>query len=100
MEPSWERSAIWAGLRRLPRWLLILPIRIYQYSLSPLIGPRCRFAPSCSAYAAEALSTHGVLRGGWLAARRIVRCHPWGGFGYDPVPERLPPQGERLGRKA
>lgn len=63
-------------------------IRGYQLVLSPLIGPRCRHLPSCSEYAIEALETHGALRGGWLAARRILRCHPWGTSGYDPVPKR------------
>lgn len=93
--------AVMAGLRSLPRRLLILPIRVYQYVISPMIGPRCRFAPSCSEYAAEALSNHGVLRGGWLAVRRIVRCHPWGGSGYDPVPEATPKiDASHLGRRA
>jgi putative membrane protein insertion efficiency factor len=59
----------------------------YQWTLSPLIGPTCRFEPSCSHYALEALARHGALRGGWLALRRLARCHPWGGAGFDPVPE-------------
>ena len=66
----------------------ILPIRVYRYVISPLIGPRCRFAPSCSEYAMEAIQKHGVIRGSALAARRIGRCHPWGGSGYDPVPDK------------
>jgi putative membrane protein insertion efficiency factor len=61
-------------------------IRLYQYFLSPLIGPTCRFAPSCSDYAIEAIARFGVARGSWLALRRLLRCHPWGGSGYDPVP--------------
>lgn len=61
-------------------------IRVYQYLISPLLGPRCRFYPSCSHYAVEALQRHGPLRGGWLAARRILRCHPLNPGGYDPVP--------------
>jgi len=65
---------------------LVLLIRLYQHVVSPLLGPRCRFAPSCSAYAADALLEHGLLRGSWLAMRRIVRCHPWHPGGYDPVP--------------
>ncbi len=63
-----------------------LPIRFYRLVVSPLIGSNCRFQPTCSEYALEALKTHGAFRGGWLAARRIVRCHPLGGSGYDPVP--------------
>jgi putative membrane protein insertion efficiency factor len=61
-------------------------VRVYQVLLSPLLGGRCRFHPSCSAYALEALRLHGLLRGGGLALRRIGRCHPFGGSGYDPVP--------------
>ena len=61
-------------------------IRLYQLCISPLLGVNCRFAPSCSEYAAEALTRHGAVRGGWLTLRRLVRCHPWGGSGYDPVP--------------
>jgi uncharacterized protein len=69
-------------------------VRIYQVVLSPLKGivfgasACCRFAPSCSTYAIEALREHGLMRGGMLAARRVLRCHPWGGAGYDPVPEK------------
>ena len=68
------------------RRLFILPIRLYQILLSPVLPHSCRFIPTCSAYAVEAIMTHGVLRGGWLALRRLARCHPWGGSGYDPVP--------------
>ena len=63
-------------------------VQVYRYALSPLLGPRCRFYPSCSAYALEALEVHGGWAGAWLAARRILRCHPWHPGGYDPVPER------------
>jgi uncharacterized protein len=68
------------------RALCLLPIRAYQYVVSPLLPKSCRFLPTCSDYAAEAIATHGALRGGWLAARRLLRCHPWGAWGYDPVP--------------
>ena len=61
-------------------------IRFYQYAISPLIPPRCRFTPTCSQYAVEAIKKHGALKGGWLAAKRIARCHPFGGCGHDPVP--------------
>lgn len=66
--------------------LLILPIRGYQKFISPLTPPVCRFTPTCSQYAVEALQKHGPFRGLYLAIRRILRCHPWGGHGYDPVP--------------
>ena len=61
-------------------------LRAYRYAVSPLLPPACRFHPSCSAYAEEALERHGVLRGGWLAARRVCRCGPWHPGGCDPVP--------------
>lgn len=63
-------------------------VRVYQWTLSPLIGPVCRYTPSCSEYALQALASHGALRGGWLAARRLLRCHPWGSHGHDPVPAK------------
>lgn len=66
--------------------LLILPIRFYQKFISPLTPPSCRYTPTCSQYAVEALRKHGPLKGMYLAVRRILRCHPWGGHGYDPVP--------------
>ena len=67
--------------------VLSVPIRIYRCLISPMLPPRCRFYPSCSAYALEALSRHGALRGGWLATRRLCRCHPWNPGGVDLVPE-------------
>ena len=67
-------------------WVLSLPVRFYRLFVSPLLGSNCRYQPTCSAYALDALHRHGALRGGWLALRRITRCHPWGGSGYDPVP--------------
>lgn len=66
--------------------LLRLALRAYQVVVSPWLGPSCRFHPSCSCYADEALERHGLLRGGWLAARRLCRCGPWHPGGYDPVP--------------
>ena len=70
-------------LNRLVRGVL----RGYKYVMSPLIGPRCRYLPTCSEYAEEALCRHGVVRGGWLSIKRIGRCNPWGSSGYDPVPD-------------
>lgn len=70
------------------RWLLRGLIRGYQLFISPLLGPRCRFYPTCSHYALEAIDTHGALKGGWLALRRVLRCHPWNPGGLDPVPPR------------
>ena len=63
-------------------------IRFYQIALSPLLGPRCRYIPTCSQYALEAIHQHGAIRGSWLAFHRVCRCHPWGGSGYDPVPTK------------
>ena len=71
------------------RTLVMLLIRAYRLLLGPLLGPRCRFHPSCSAYALEAVERFGTLRGGWLALRRLGRCHPWHPGGYDPVPPSL-----------
>ena len=66
--------------------LLIGMVKFYRGAISPMYPPACRFTPTCSQYALEALRRHGPLRGSWLALRRILRCHPWGGSGYDPVP--------------
>lgn len=66
--------------------LLISLVRFYQLAISPYFPPRCRYQPTCSAYSIEALQKHGAMKGGWLALKRIGRCHPWGGTGYDPVP--------------
>jgi putative membrane protein insertion efficiency factor len=68
------------------RATLIGLIRLYRLTISPWMPPVCRFTPTCSAYALEAVERHGGVRGGWLAARRLMRCRPWGGSGYDPVP--------------
>lgn len=69
-------------------WLLSLPVRFYRAVFSPWVGHNCRFEPTCSRYALEALEKHGAVRGGWLMIRRILRCNPWGGMGYDPVPDK------------
>lgn len=73
-------------IRTLLRRIFILPIRFYQLCISPMLPNACRFTPTCSQYAVEAIMKHGIFRGSWLALRRILRCHPWGGSGYDPVP--------------
>jgi uncharacterized protein len=67
------------------RFALLL-IKFYQYSIRPLLPNACRFTPSCSQYATEAVNKYGAFKGGWLAIKRLSRCHPWGGQGYDPVP--------------
>jgi hypothetical protein len=74
------------ALRAAPRAAAILLIRVYQWILAPWLGPGCRYEPSCSRYAVEAIERHGVLRGSGLAARRLARCHPLGASGFDPVP--------------
>jgi len=79
-------AALGRGLDRLLSGLLLALVLVYRYLISPVLPHGCRFAPSCSLYAIEALRAHGALRGGWLALRRILRCHPWGGAGFDPVP--------------
>ncbi len=66
--------------------VLLMPVRGYRLLLSPVLPPSCRFDPTCSQYAITAIRTHGPVYGPWLAARRVLRCHPWGGQGYDPVP--------------
>lgn len=73
-------------LKQIAIFPLVLLVKFYQVCISPLKGPSCRFTPTCSQYAIEALRKHGPFKGSWLALRRILRCHPWGGSGYDPVP--------------
>lgn len=77
----------------LPKLLAKGLIRGYQLALSPFLASCCRFGPTCSEYALEAVDKHGVLRGAWLAARRLLRCQPWGGSGFDPVPPPGVPPG-------
>ena len=76
------------ALGRLLAWPLLGLVTLYRIAISPWLGANCRFEPSCSAYAMEALRVHGAFRGTWLTVRRIGRCHPWGGSGYDPVPDK------------
>ena len=90
---KWLKVATTATCRRgarlfgvLLRPLVVLPVLVYQYLVAPLIADCCRFHPSCSTYVREAISRHGAVRGGWLSIKRLVRCHPWGGSGCDPVP--------------
>ena len=68
--------------------ILVGIIRLYQKTISPLLGHNCRFRPTCSEYAIEAIQVHGVVKGLWLGIRRLLRCHPWGPHGYDPVPPK------------
>jgi putative membrane protein insertion efficiency factor len=89
-----EDHAAMVDMRQLLMWI----IRAYQLVVSPMLGPRCRFYPSCSCYAHTAIERHGVLRGTWLGLRRILRCHPFTEGGYDPVPEKE--QLRRLARSA
>jgi len=68
--------------------ILIFIIRLYQVSISPLLGANCRYSPTCSAYSIEAIKVYGIFKGSYLALKRILSCHPWGGHGYDPVPKK------------
>jgi putative membrane protein insertion efficiency factor len=72
---------------RLLAWPLILLVRMYQYTISPLLPGACRYTPTCSEYGLTALRRFGAFRGGWLTLKRFLSCHPWGGHGHDPVPE-------------
>lgn len=77
---------VWARFCKLMVEVFLLPIKFYKLCISPLLPPSCRYTPTCSEYAMIAIRKYGVLKGGWLAFKRIMRCHPWGGSGYDPVP--------------
>ncbi len=79
-------SSLCSGPRWVLMWVMIGCIKVYQYTLSPLLGPRCRFWPSCSSYTIEAIQVHGPIKGGWMAVKRIVKCHPGSPGGMDPVP--------------
>ena len=79
---------MFSALGRLLAWPLLGLVALYRFAISPWLGANCRFEPSCSAYAMEALRVHGAFRGSVLTVRRIGRCHPWGGSGYDPVPDK------------
>lgn len=87
-DPHRARNRARAVATALVKWLAMGFVHFYRYALSPLLPRSCRFHPSCSAYALEALRLHGPWRGAWLAVRRIGRCHPWNDGGYDPVPPR------------
>ncbi len=71
---------------RILSYPFIWVIKFYQHVISPIIGPKCRFTPTCSQYTINAINKYGLLKGGWLAIKRILKCHPFGGSGYDPVP--------------
>ncbi|MGY6741126.1 MAG: membrane protein insertion efficiency factor YidD [Cecembia sp.] len=73
-------------MKAIIRKIAILPVLFYQYLISPLFPAACRYTPTCSHYTKEAILKHGVIKGGWLAIKRITSCHPWGGHGHDPVP--------------
>jgi putative membrane protein insertion efficiency factor len=75
-------------MKTLLKKIFILPIRFYQVAISPLLGPKCRFQPTCSHYMVEAIMEWGILRGTWMGLKRISKCHPWGPHGHDPVPKR------------
>ena len=81
-----EKNPKRGGLHKLMIAVVLAPIIFYRYFISPLLGINCRFSPTCSEYAKDAITRHGALRGGRLTVKRILKCHPWGGSGYDPVP--------------
>lgn len=73
-------------MKKMLQFIFLLPVYFYKYSISPLFPARCRYNPTCSQYTIDAIKKHGILKGGWLAIKRISSCHPWGGSGFDPVP--------------
>ncbi|MFW5890138.1 MAG: membrane protein insertion efficiency factor YidD [Marinilabiliaceae bacterium] len=79
-------AKIFEGFKKVLVFLLLIPVRIYQYVISPVIGPSCRYTPTCSVYSVQALKKHGPFKGLWLSIKRILSCNPWGGSGHDPVP--------------
>lgn len=85
-------AAMLTALRDLPRRLLVAAVLAYRFALKPWLGNACRFEPTCSAYALEALQQHGAIAGSLLGAARVLRCHPWCQGGHDPVPQQLPPR--------
>lgn len=84
-------GSVWKGIRFVLVGILIVPVKLYQWLISPLLPRTCRYYPTCSAYAIEALRVHGPLKGLILGTKRILSCHPWGGEGYDPVPPKGTP---------
>jgi len=80
---------IWKYIGKFFGFLLLLPVYFYRKCISPLTPPSCRYRPTCSAYAVEAIKKHGPIKGLYLSVWRILRCHPWGGYGYDPVPDEF-----------
>lgn len=81
---SWNKFV--SICKRVTTWPLLALVKFYQYCISPFTPPACRFTPTCSQYAVEALKKYGPIKGCWLTLKRLARCHPWGGSGYDPVP--------------
>ncbi len=77
---------MFSRFRHIVRKAFLLPVYFYRFAISPLFPPACRYTPTCSRYMIEAVMKYGVIKGGWMGFKRIMRCHPWGGSGYDPVP--------------
>ena len=86
---------MFSPIRKLLSMIILLPVYAYRLMISPLLGVNCRFQPSCSEYAIDAIRLHGPLKGGYLSARRMMRCHPGGGSGYDPVPPSAEDKNQR-----